>query len=55
MKAIEMMLKTDLTLSEVGYCVGYESLPAFSNTFFQLTNLRPSEFKRHISGFSCAN
>jgi AraC-like DNA-binding protein len=47
-KSVELMLKTDLTMSEIGYAVGYDSLPAFSNTFYQLTNSRPSDFKRSI-------
>ena len=47
-KAIELMLQTDLSISEIGYAVGYGSLPAFSNTFYQLTNFRPSDFKKNF-------
>ena len=45
-KAIELMLQTDLLMGEVAYAVGYSSLSAFSNTFYQHTNVRPSDFKR---------
>lgn len=47
-KAIELMLQTDLSISEIGYAVGYNSLGAFSNTFHQLTNFRPSNFKNNF-------
>lgn len=43
-KAVEMMLQTDLTLSQIAYASGYNSLSAFSNTFYQVTHMRPSEF-----------
>jgi len=43
-KAVEMMLQTDLTLSEIAYATGYNSISAFSNTFYQVTHIRPSEF-----------
>jgi len=43
-KAVEMMLQTELTLSEIAYRTGYQSIAAFSNTFYQLTNVRPSHF-----------
>jgi AraC-like DNA-binding protein len=47
-RSIELMLQTDQSISEIAYCVGYESLSAFSNTFYQLTNFRPSDFKREV-------
>lgn len=43
-KAVELMLQTDLTLSQIAYDTGYQSISAFSNTFQQLANIRPSEF-----------
>ena len=49
-KSIELMLESDKSISEIGYLVGYDSLSSFSNTFFQLTNYRPSDFKREIVG-----
>lgn len=43
-KALEMMLKADKSISEIAYDVGYQSLSAFSNTFHQYTSNRPSDF-----------
>lgn len=43
-KAVEMMLQTDLTLSQIAYATGYQSISAFSNVFFQITKVRPSAF-----------
>lgn len=45
MKSIELILEDRLTLSEIAYEVGYVSLASFSNAFFQLTKMRPSEFR----------
>lgn len=47
-KAVELMLQTELTLSEIAYRTGYQSIAAFSNTFYQLTNMRPSQFAHAI-------
>lgn len=47
-KAVEMILQTELTLSEIAYATGYLSISAFSNTFLQLTNLRPSQFAQTV-------
>jgi AraC-like DNA-binding protein len=44
MAAMAMMLQTKQTISEVAYAVGYNSLSAFSNTFYKLVGQRPSEF-----------
>ncbi len=46
-KALEMILQTDRSMSEIAYSVGYQSLSAFSNTFYQFTNHRPSYFHTH--------
>ncbi|HEY0174947.1 MAG TPA: AraC family transcriptional regulator [Pedobacter sp.] len=43
-KALEMILQADKSMSEIAYAIGYHSLSAFSNTFYQLTRLRPSDF-----------
>lgn len=48
-KALEMILQTDKSMSEIAYFVGYQSLSAFSNTFYQFTKLRPSAFKSYKS------
>jgi AraC-like DNA-binding protein len=47
-RAVELMLQTGLTLSEIAYETGYQSISAFSNTFFQLTKVRPSQFAQSI-------
>jgi AraC-like DNA-binding protein len=47
-KAVEMILQTELTLSEIAYATGYSSISAFSNTFQQFTNLRPSQFAQTV-------
>lgn len=47
-KAIEMMLQTDKSMSEIAYTLGYNNLSAFSNIFYQLTLTRPSEFAKQL-------
>ncbi len=47
-RAVEMMLQTRLTLSQIAYATGYNSLSAFSNTFYQTTLTRPSDFAATI-------
>jgi AraC-like DNA-binding protein len=44
MKAIEMILQGDLSTTEIAYLTGYNSVAAFSKAFYQLTNIRPSDF-----------
>lgn len=44
--ALEMILKTKKTISEIAYDVGYETLGAFSNTFYSFTNSRPSDLRK---------
>lgn len=44
-KAMEKLLESDLTISEIAYEVGYDSISSFSNTFFKMTGRRPSSFK----------
>lgn len=45
-RAMEQLLQTDKTISEIAYETGYNSLATFSNTFFSLVNVRPSEFQK---------
>jgi AraC-like DNA-binding protein len=47
-KAIEMMLQTDRSISEIAYTLGYNNVSAFSNIFYQLTKTRPSEFAKQL-------
>jgi len=42
--AMELLLQTRQSISEIAYAVGYNSLSAFSNAFYQLANRRPTEF-----------
>lgn len=46
-KGMEALLQTDKSISEIAFEVGYNSLSAFSNTFYQLLHVRPAEF-RHM-------
>jgi transcriptional regulator GlxA family with amidase domain len=47
-KAIEMMLQTNKSMSEIAYTLGYNNVSAFSNIFYQLTRTRPSEFAKQL-------
>lgn len=44
-RAMEKLLETELTISEIAYEVGYNSISSFSNTFYKLTGQRPSDFR----------
>lgn len=55
--AIKQMVKGDETITNIAYSVGYESLTAFSNTFYKVTGCRPSQFLKteedeHLSEMS---
>jgi len=45
-EGIEMIVKTKKTISEIAYDVGYETLGAFSNTFYSFTKSRPSDLRK---------
>jgi len=45
-RAMELIKDTDLNMTEIAYEIGYSNISAFSNNFQQLTNMRPTEFKR---------
>jgi AraC-like DNA-binding protein len=47
-KAMEMLLKTNKNISEIAFDVGYETLSAFSNTFYSFNRVRPSDFRKSI-------
>lgn len=49
-KALELILKTNKTLSEIAFMVGYDTLGAFSNTFYDFTHSRPSDLRKSIKG-----
>lgn len=46
MHAIEFLLKTNLSISEISNKVGYSSLPSFSNIFHEFTGKRPNEMRK---------
>lgn len=45
-KAIEMILKTQKTIGDIAFQVGYDSVGAFSNAFYLFTQSRPSDFRK---------
>ncbi|SHN24696.1 AraC family transcriptional regulator [Chitinophaga sp. CF418] len=44
-RAMELIKDSDLNMTEIAYEIGYSNIAAFSNNFYQLTNMRPTEFK----------
>ena len=44
--AVKEMTKGNESISNIAYSVGYDSLTAFSNAFYQITGTRPSQFSR---------
>ena len=42
--AIKKMVKAEDSITNIAYSVGYDSLTAFSNSFFKVTGTRPSQF-----------
>jgi AraC-like DNA-binding protein len=45
-KAIEMLLKTQKSIGEIAFDVGYITLSSFSDAFYEFTHARPSDFRR---------
>ena len=52
MRAIVLLLEKQLSVKEVATLVGYNSIPTFSNTFFKILGIRPSEYQKQASIFS---
>ena len=46
MQAIDFLLKTNLSISEIANKVGYNSLPSFSTVFFEYTGKRPHDMRK---------
>lgn len=44
LRAIELLAEKQMPVSEIALAVGYNSLPTFSNTFFKLLGIRPTEY-----------
>lgn len=45
--ALKILLDEKLSINEVALKVGYSSLPTFSNTFYKIIGIRPSEYVKH--------
>ncbi|MGX5820970.1 helix-turn-helix domain-containing protein [Chitinophaga lutea] len=48
-KAIELMDDSSLTISEIVYAVGYESVATFSNVFKQLLGIGPQKYRQQVA------
>ncbi|MCD6064676.1 MAG: transcriptional regulator, AraC family [Flavipsychrobacter sp.] len=46
-KAIEMIVRTNKSISEISFDTGYSSVGSFSNAFYEFTRVRPTAFRRH--------
>lgn len=44
MRAIVLLLEQQLSVKEVSTVVGYNSIPTFSNTFYKILGIRPSDY-----------
>lgn len=44
MKAVVLLLEKQLSVKEVSSLVGYNSIPTFSNTFYKILGIRPSDY-----------
>jgi AraC-like DNA-binding protein len=45
--ALKLLLDEKLSVNEVALRVGYSSLPTFSNTFFKIVGVRPSDYVKN--------
>ncbi|MBV8327729.1 AraC family transcriptional regulator [Chryseobacterium sp.] len=50
-KAIELLLNTDKSINEIADDVGYSSISAFSDTFSEFTQSRPSDLRKNSKAF----
>lgn len=46
-RAMELILKTQMPVSEIAYTVGYSGVGPFSDAFYDFTLSRPSDFRQH--------
>lgn len=49
-RAMGYLLETEKTISEIAWDTGYNSVSAFSNTFYKLVGKRPSDFQLRETG-----
>lgn len=47
-KAIELMEDPSLSISEIVYKIGYESIATFSNTFKKLVGISPKKYRQRV-------
>ena len=52
MRAIVLLLEQQLSVKEVASLVGYNSIPTFSNTFYKILGIRPSEYQKQTLIFT---
>lgn len=52
MRAIVLLLEKQLSVKEVASLVGYNSIPTFSNTFYKILGVRPSEYQKQTLIFT---
>ncbi len=46
LKALEMLLETNKSVSDICIEVGYHSIPTFSNVFYKMVGLRPAAYRK---------
>jgi len=46
LKALELLLETDKSVSEICTTIGYNSVPTFSNVFQKMIGIRPVEYRK---------
>lgn len=47
-KACEMLLKSDITVTDVGVAVGYNTVKTFNRNFLKLKNMSPTSFRKTV-------
>ncbi|MDN3619626.1 AraC family transcriptional regulator [Polaribacter undariae] len=45
-RSMEMLLETNKSISEIAYTYRYSSIGAFSNVFYQISHIRPVDFRK---------
>lgn len=46
-RALELLVQERKNISEAAYLVGYDSVPSFSNSFYEMVGVRPHFFLEH--------
>ncbi len=45
-RSMEMLLETDMSVSEIAYACGYSNVASLSNVFEQMVHMRPVDFRK---------